>query len=122
MCLGRNVAEGRSARQNSNYEGREAKRAVDGNPVQNLMYGSCSQTGAESPSWWEVDFGNAYVIKGIRIYSTTTRRRCKFKVGVAVRFLELRDGNTVPIFFFNVQRLLANRCRITVMVGSIDLS
>lgn len=71
MTQGRNIAQGRVARQSSTGHGGSASRAVDGNTNGRYFSGSTTHTVESANPWWEVDLGGYYEISGVEIWNRT---------------------------------------------------
>ncbi|MBU1750433.1 MAG: discoidin domain-containing protein, partial [Chloroflexi bacterium] len=69
--VGRNLALGRPATQNSTYYSGTADRAVDGNTDGNYYNGSVSHTGRNLYSWWQVDLGSVQWVDAVQIWNRT---------------------------------------------------
>jgi hypothetical protein len=66
-----NVAQGKTARQSSTFDGAAASRAVDGNTNGDYAAGSVSHTEATGQPFWEVDLGQSQFVSGVEISNRT---------------------------------------------------
>ena len=65
------VALAASATQSSTYFGRDAARAVDGNPDGYYPHNTMSVTGSDAQAWWQVDLGQLRSIEEIELWNRT---------------------------------------------------
>jgi len=88
---GRNVAQGRPARQSSTDFGGDAGRAVDGRTDGNFPANSTTHTAAENNPWWEVDLGADTEIESVVLWPRTDAHVGRLKdLGVSVLDAERR--------------------------------
>ncbi len=66
-----NIAIGKTSDQSSIYENAESGRAVDGNTDGNFANNSVTHTQEGSNNWWQVDLGNNYLLKELKIWTRT---------------------------------------------------
>jgi len=73
--LGLDVARGKTATQGPDtFDYQTPELAVDGH----TDYRNCSHTtkgNTDNPAWWQVDLGDTYQIKGIRIHNRNPIRK-----------------------------------------------
>ncbi|MFT5127580.1 MAG: hypothetical protein ACI8W8_001184 [Rhodothermales bacterium] len=82
---GKNVAQGKKARQSTNSGGADAGRAVDGRTDGAYTRGSTTHTAQQDNPWWEVDLGQSVVVNQLKIWNRTdccTERLENFSVEV----------------------------------------
>ncbi|MEZ5003820.1 MAG: discoidin domain-containing protein [Chitinophagales bacterium] len=65
------ISVGKTARQSSVYEAKDANRAVDGNTDGNFWNQSVTHTNYENDPWMEIDLGQNYDITQIVVYPRT---------------------------------------------------